>query len=264
MTARIESPWSAPSVVAGFASSAPNPVLMRFADEVLRRLGGAPTQRRALDLGCGAGRNAVPLAGLGFKVVGVDNSWPMLVAAQARAVTASSTAAAAAAGEAGATAKSTPPGRLNLALTAMDRIPLVDGSCDFVVAHGIWNLARSTAEFRQAVREAARVSVPGAALFVFTFSRHTFPPATSPVAGERFVFTQFSGQPQCFLTAEQLFDELAAVGFTPDPAVPLTEYNRPLVAEVGGARDVGARPVAPAGAPPTRPVIFECAFRFDR
>ena len=134
----------------------------------------------------------------------------------------------------------------------MDRLPLADASCDFVIAHGIWNLARSAAEFRGAVREAARVAAPGAALFVFTFSRNTFSAATAPVAGEPFVFTQFSGQPQCFLTAEQLTSELAAVGFTPDPAVPLTEYNRPAAQ---------ARPVAPATAPPTRPVIYEAAFR---
>ena len=123
----------------------------------------------------------------------------------------------------------------------MDHLPLADGSCDLVIAHGIWNLARSAAEFRGAVREAARVAAPGAALFVFTFSRDTFPPETAPVAGEPFVFTQFSGQPQCFLTAEQLVGELAEVGFAPEPAVPLTEYNR---------APPGARPVAPAADPP--------------
>ena len=37
-----------------------------------------------------------------------------------------------------------------------------------------------------------------------------------PVAGEPFVFTQFSGQPQCFLTESQLVSELGIVGFTPD------------------------------------------------
>ncbi|MDQ1348155.1 MAG: hypothetical protein QG573_1529, partial [Acidobacteriota bacterium] len=130
-----------------------------------------------------------------------------------------------------------------------------EAKCDLDIAHGIWNLARSAAEFRDAVREAARVAAAGAALFVFTFSRHTFPAATVPVAGEPFVFTQFSGEPQCFLTQEQLTSELAEVGFAPDPAVPLTEYNRPAP---------GARPVVPTPASPTRPVIYEAAFRFSR
>ena len=74
------SQWSAPGTVAGFAQSAPNAVLMAFAEEERRRSGSA----RVLDLGCGAGRNAVPLARLGWKVVGTDLSWPMLRAAAAR------------------------------------------------------------------------------------------------------------------------------------------------------------------------------------
>ncbi len=231
MTPLPDSNWSRPEVVAGFARSAPNQVLMRFAEA---ELGRCSDRRVALDLGCGAGRNAVPLADQGWQVVGLDDSLPMLLAAQARA---------------GARTGGSGP---HLALAAMDRIPLADRSCDFVVAHGIWNLARSAAEFRRALGEAARVAVPGAALFVFTFSRNTFPPETRPVAGEPFVFTRFSGQPQCFLTAEQLFEELAEVGFSPDPAVPLTEYNRP---------PPGARPVA---TPPTSPVIYEAGFRFRR
>ena len=197
------SPWSAPETVAGFAQARPNETLMRFAAEELRRTPGG----RLLDLGCGAGRNAVPLAALDWEVVGLDLAWPMLVAAARRA-----------AGELSGA-------RLFLGQAAMDALPVGDGSCDLVVAHGIWNLARSAAEFRRATAEAARVARPGAGLFVFTFSRHTFPPETAPVAEEPFVFTQFSGEPQCFLDEEQLLAELATAGFDPDPAVPLREHN---------------------------------------
>jgi ubiquinone/menaquinone biosynthesis C-methylase UbiE len=132
----------------------------------------------------------------------------------------------------------------------MDRIPLRDRSVDLVVAHGIWNLARSAEEFRRAVGEAARVVRPGAALFVFTFSRNTFPTETQPIAGEPFVFTQFSGRPQCFLTEDQLRSELKNAGFETDPGVPFTEYNRPQpgpLAQCGGA-----------------PTIYEGAFRYAR
>ena len=216
-------PWSAPDTVAGFARSLPNTVLMQCAaDELGRHPAG-----RALDLGCGAGRNAGPLAEQGWTVVGTDLSWPMLTAAAERAK------------------RLNGPGQLDVVLAPMDGVPLSDATFDLVIAHGIWNLARSAAEFRRAVSEAARVARPGALLFVFTFSRNTFAADVAPVPGEPFVFTQFSGQPQCFLTDAQLVAELAAVGFALDPRVPLTEYNRPA----SGARHGGA------------PVIYEALFR---
>ena len=196
---------------------------MNFAADELRRTGSA----RALDLGCGAGRNAVPLARLGWQVVGTDLSWPMLRAAAGRA-------------------REENLEGLHVILAPMEQIPARDRSIDFVIAHGIWNLARSSAQFRRAVDEAARVAKPGAGLFVFTFSRHTLPPGTEPVAGEPFVFTQFSGEPQCFLTETQLISELRRAGFAPDPGVPLREHNLPKP----GALCSG-----------TGPVIYEAAFR---
>jgi SAM-dependent methyltransferase len=190
---------------------------MRYAQERRRRIG----RGRLLDLGCGAGRNALPLARDGWEVLGTDLSWPMLRAASGRAE------------EEGLR------GRLTVALAPMDCVPAPDGVFDLVVAHGIWNLARSAAEFRRAVAEAARVARRDARLFVFTFSRNTIAPEARPVHGEPFVFTEFSGEPQCFLTAEQLVSELGAAGFVPDGDVPLTEYNRPAP----GAMRVGGPPV---------------------
>ena len=187
------SSWSSPATVAGFAQSAANDVLLRFATA---EGNGA---KRLLDLGCGAGRNAVPLARLGWHVVGVDLSLPMITAAAARA------------------REQQLEGRLQLALAGMHELPFAAQSFDFIVAHGIWNLARSGSEFRHALAEAGRVARAGSALFVFTFSRNTLPRDAQPVANEAFVFTQFSGQPQCFLTAEQLVTELRLAGFAPDP-----------------------------------------------
>ena len=218
------SSWSAPGTVAGFAQSLPNDTLIHFAAQVLRQ----PGATRALDIGAGAARNAVPLAELGWQVLATDLSWPMVVAGAARAHDAH-------VGD-----------RVQFALAPMNRLPAASNSVDLVIAHGIWNLARSGPEFRAAVREAARAAKKGAALFVFTFSRNTLPDAAEPVLGEDFVFTQFSGQPQCFLTEEQLMAELGAEGFELDPRVPLREHNRPKPGALRG---------------PMGPVIYEAAFR---
>lgn len=217
------SAWSAPGTVAGFVQSPPNANLAAFADHE-RRQGG---RNRALDVGCGAARNALPLVQSGWRVLGLDLSWPMLCAASQRV------------------RDNQLDDRLRLALAPMDALPIRTASCDLVIAHGIWNLARSAAEFRRSVHEAARVARIGAGLFVFTFSRHTLPPGAEPVHGESFVFTQFSGEPQCFLTRQQLVSELRVAGFAPEPSVPFSEYNLPRP----GTLSMGA------------PVIYEAAFR---
>ena len=223
MDARAGSVWSTPGTVAGFASSPPNPVLMRWAANERERSNAV----RLLDIGCGAARNAAPLAAMGWEVFGVDLSRAMLDSAIERAI--------------GQGVRS----RVHLVHAAAEALPVADGSMDAVVAHGIWNLSPSSAVFRRAIAEAARVARHGAGLFVFTFSRHTLPPDAAPVPGEPFVFTQFSGQPQCFVTEAQLMDEFAFAGFEPDPEVPLTEHNRQSRAVLGGGP----------------PVIYEAAFR---
>jgi SAM-dependent methyltransferase len=217
--------WSRPDMVAGFAASPPNADMLQFAARELHRA----RARIALDIGCGAGRNAIPLAAQGWTVIGTDLSAAMLSAARQRAAAPDVRA------------------RVATVLAPMQGLPLRDRSCELIVAHGIWNLARTDDEFRAAVREAARVAAPGAGLFVFTFSRHTIEPGARPVDGETYVFTQFSGEPQCFLTDQQLLGELREVGFMRDPTVPLRELNR---------RPVGM-PIA--GGPP---VIYQAAFRY--
>ncbi|HEY3350458.1 MAG TPA: class I SAM-dependent methyltransferase [Thermoanaerobaculia bacterium] len=215
--------WEDAGVVRGFSAAAPNQVLLAF---VRAALAGRPGLR-VLDLGCGAARNAVPMAAEGAAVVGTDIAWPMLAAARGRA------------------ASEGVADRVTLVRAPMDRLPVADASVDLVVAHGIWNLARSAAELRRAIAEAGRVARPGAGLFLFTFSRATLAPDDRSVAGEPFVFTQFAGEPQTFLTEAEILEELARGGFEKDPPGRLTEYNRP-----------------PAGALARGgPVIYEGTFR---
>ena len=216
------SAWSQSSTVEGFLQSPPNETLLRLAAREWR------AAARLLDIGCGAGRNTVPLARAGWEVFGADLSLPMVTAAAARL------------------ADERLFDRVRVVLASMDHLPFAPASFDFIVAHGIWNLARSGAEFRRAVRDAARVARPGAALFLFTFSRNTFEGTAEPLPGETFVFTQFSGRPQCFLTAQQVLGELAAAGFAADRSLPLHEVN---------ARPTGALVVGNA------PVLWEGLFR---
>ena len=197
-------PWSTPATVAGFVQSPPNAALLRFA--AAERARGASC---AIDIGCGAARNALPLARAGWRVLGTDTSVAMLQAAARRVAT------------------DAPAGRVLLVQSGMDALPAVDRTADLIIAHGIWNLARSGGELRAAVNEAARVARPGAGLFLFTFSRHTLPADATPVPGEAFVFTQFAGEPQCFLTLAEVIAEMQDAGFTPDEYVPLRELNRP-------------------------------------
>lgn len=195
-------PWNSPEMVARLASSPPNPVLMSFAKKELQQ----GRENRLLDIGCGAGCNAIPLAESGWNVQGLDLSEPMLEAAEKRRAV-------------GKLAD-----RVTFEKAPMDQLPVVGSSFDFIVAHGIWNLAGSGKEFRAAVREAARAAKSGAPLFVYTFSRSTLPETSKAVDGETFVFDTFSGEPKCFLTEAQLIEEMADARFNQEPGYSITEY----------------------------------------
>lgn len=220
--------WTEPGTVAGFAQAQPNAELMAFARAELARV----PHGLIVDIGCGAARNLLPLAQLGWRALGLDLSHPMLAAANVRLRNEGVRAG------------------VWLAEAPMDALPVRNRTADLIVAHGIWNLARSAEEFRQGVREAARVAAPGAAVFVFTFSRNTLPASAAPVSGESFVFTQFSGQPQCFLTEAQLVAEMGDADFEQESGLPIREYNRPP----GALLTVRGGP----------PAIYEAVFRTVR
>lgn len=234
----IDPRWEDSRTVAGFVAGTPNANLVTFARAVHARAPGG----RCLDIGCGAARNAIPLAEIGLRVAGSDLSSPMLDAACARIA-------------------ATPHrSSIGLVRSPMTPLPFRDATFDLVVAHGIWNLARSGAEFRAAAAEAARVARPGAGLFLFTFSRRTLPPDATPDAGETYVFSSWNGEPQCFLTEAEIVDELARAGFRRAVAGPLAEYN---VAAPGMQRQGGPPAIyegtfvlgQPAAAPAPRRVI---------
>jgi SAM-dependent methyltransferase len=224
---RISPRWEDPRTVAGFTGGAPNEQLLAYAARFVidaDARGRAPL--RCLDLGCGAARNSLPLARLGFRVTGTDLSAPMLAAARDRA-----------AREAVAD--------VEFLDAPMAPLPFPDSTFDLIVAHGIWNLAQSDAAFRAAAAEAARVARAGAGLFVFTFSRHTLADDAAPDGGESLTYSSWNSEPQVFLRRQELIDELARAGFEPGADDTLVEYNRsaPGVVRLGGP-----------------PVIYEATF----
>jgi len=113
----------------------PEPEVLAAAGEQLRA--GAKV---ALDIGCGVGRHALALAGLGYQVTGIDGSDSGIAFAAAEA------------------------GKRGLALDlrngSMLELPVEDASCDYVLA---WNVIyhgdRTVVE--RCVAEIARVLKPG-------------------------------------------------------------------------------------------------------
>ena len=72
--------WEDAGVVRGFSAAAANEVLLDYVRAELTRRPGL----RILDVGCGAARNAAPMAAEGATVIGTDVAWPMLEAARRR------------------------------------------------------------------------------------------------------------------------------------------------------------------------------------
>jgi 2-polyprenyl-3-methyl-5-hydroxy-6-metoxy-1,4-benzoquinol methylase len=72
--------WGDAGVVRGFSTATANEILVAF---VRAELASRP-EMRVLDVGCGAARNAAPMAAHGATVFGTDLAWPMLVAAGRR------------------------------------------------------------------------------------------------------------------------------------------------------------------------------------
>jgi SAM-dependent methyltransferase len=108
---------------------------------VVERLGLAPGAR-LLDLCCGQGRHAVPLAQLGYRVTGLDLSRPLLDRAAALAA-----------------AQGQRPG---LVRADMRRLPFADASFDAVLnLFNAFGYLEDEAQDEQVLREVARVLRPG-------------------------------------------------------------------------------------------------------
>ena len=190
--------WDSVEIVERFAAREPDVRLM----ELLREY-PEPSKTRVLDIGCAAGRNAVPLARAKFDYQAIDASPAMAARTRERL------APILGAGEA----------QRRIRVGRMDDLSFAAGGAfDLVVALGIYHCAQSRAEWDRALSETARVLAPGGRLLVsvFTPETDTTGRGTHPVPGEPDVYVGFeSDERHVLVDAETLDRDMARFGLTP-------------------------------------------------
>jgi SAM-dependent methyltransferase len=201
--------WEQPDVVRSFAERAPD---VRVAALLEGDVGAAI--RRALDIGCGGGRNTLLLAQHGIEVHAVDSSHAMVVETRRRLGELLGETEAAA--------------RVQLRhMDQLDHYP--DAHFDLVLAIGVWHSAGSWAEWQRAVRAAVRVLVPGGRVLLSHFT-----PATDltgggvrRVPGEPHTYEGFESGQAVLLDLETAVLELGRLGLEPvrPPEVLVTEKD---------------------------------------
>jgi len=138
--------WHAGDVHAIALLRAETPTRLAYIRAALEREGVKPGAR-LLDVGCGGGLIANPLAAAGFRVKGVDRSAPSLESARAHA---------------------SPGADVEYAVADALKLDEPDGAYDVVL---LMDLLEHLDEPARAVAEAARVLKPGGLLFFHTFNR---------------------------------------------------------------------------------------------
>lgn len=190
--------WERPDVVAQFAARDADRRLMELVADYRD-----PGATRVLDLGCAAGRNAVPLAERGFDVHALDSSAAMVEETRRRL----------------APILGEDEARGRVSVGRMDDLSSFgDASFDLVVALGILHNAASWPEWQRSMAEAVRVLRPGGRMLVAHFSPETDPAGTGmrPVAGQPHLFDGLHGARVTLLGEAELDAEAAHFGLVPD------------------------------------------------
>lgn len=130
---------------------------------LLRTLAAVPPAARVLDLGCGRGRHAEPMARLGFDLWACDPDEDAVAEARRRL--------AEVMGEEEAERRAT--------LAHARALGYADDTFDWVVAYGAYDGAEDAAELAEMLAETKRVLRPGGWVFA-AFGREAAGPALTP------------------------------------------------------------------------------------
>jgi SAM-dependent methyltransferase len=195
--------WEQPEQVERFAARDPDLRLQ----ELVRRYDD-PASTRVLDLGCAGGRNSAFLAEHGFDLVAVDGSRAMVAKTRARV-----------AAIWGGDERAEEEARRRVRHGRMDELSwLEDGSCDLIVALGIYHAARSEEEWSRTLGESVRVLAPGGLLLVAVFTPETdlTGEGVQRVPGEDHVYEGLPGGRRAYMVRAEVLDrEMAHHGLEP-------------------------------------------------
>lgn len=195
--------WEQPEIVERFAAREPDLRLQELADQF-----EDAASIRVLDLGCAGGRNAAFLAQRGFDVMAVDASHAMVEKTRERL-------AEIWGGDEPAVEKA----RRRVHHGRMDDLGwLPDGSCDLVVALGIYHAAGSQEEWDRTLGESVRVLAPEGRLLVSVFAPQTdlTGEGVEPVPDQPHVYEGLPGGRRAYLVQAGVLDrEMARHGLEP-------------------------------------------------
>ncbi|UCC83417.1 MAG: class I SAM-dependent methyltransferase [Gemmatimonadota bacterium] len=189
--------WEDPDRVEEFAGREPDRRLLELLDSF-----EMPGATRVLDLGCAGGRNTEVLARGGFDVQAIDSSVSMVARTRERVT------AALGAGEA----------ERRVRVGHMEDLgDFASGSFQLIVALGVYHNAASEETWEGALRETARVLVPGGLALVANFTPGFEPhgEALRRVADARHLYEGFDAGPLYLLDADELDAEMARHGLLP-------------------------------------------------
>lgn len=186
--------WEQPDVVDKFSDRKVDHRLEKFCETI------DVGQLSILDIGCAAGRNSVWLAQRQATVYALDSSSAMVQRTRERL-----------------TPFVTNPSSQVLLGSMSDLSPFEDKSFDMVLAFGIFQEARTYAEWQQALSETARVLKEGGHCFVANFSPDSQPQGVALKQVAEHSYEGFSSQEKSMilLKTKVLDSEFAAVGLMP-------------------------------------------------